>query len=100
MAAVQIDPDEVQRRLTELPGWTYAEAALRREYVFADFVAAFGFMAQVALVAERMNHHPDWTNVYNRVRIRLSTHDAGGVTEEDFELARRIEALAGRAGAG
>lgn len=94
MSAVRLEPDEVRRRLAALPGWTYTEGVLVREYRFTDFVRAFGFMTQVALVAEALNHHPDWSNVYNRVSVRLSTHDAGGVTERDFELARRIEALA------
>ena len=69
--------------------------AAARHCVFKDFVAAFGFMSQVALLAESMNHHPEWSNVYNRVEIALTTHDASGITERDFKLATQIEALLG-----
>jgi 4a-hydroxytetrahydrobiopterin dehydratase len=79
---------------TEAPGWTRAASHLERTFQFKDFVTAFGFMAQSALVAERMNHHPDWENVYRTVRVKLSTHDAGGVTAKDFELARAMSAIA------
>lgn len=89
-----LDADEVARRAAALPGWTVRGAALHRDFAFRDFVEAFGFMARVALVAERMNHHPDWSNVWNRVSITLSTHDAGGVTAADFALAEAIDRLA------
>jgi 4a-hydroxytetrahydrobiopterin dehydratase len=79
---------------TDAPGWTRAGNQLERTFQFKDFVTAFGFMAQSALVAERMNHHPDWENVYRTVRVKLSTHDAGGVTAKDFELARAMSAIA------
>lgn len=84
--------------LAGLPGWTYDEArdALAKRFSFADFVTAFGFMTQVALEAEKMNHHPEWTNVYRHVDIRLTTHDAGGVSELDFALARAIERIVQR----
>nr|WP_207186994.1 4a-hydroxytetrahydrobiopterin dehydratase [Rhodovulum imhoffii] len=77
-------------------GWTLAQDrdALTRSYVFEDFVAAFGFMVRVALAAEKMNHHPEWTNVYRTVHVTLTTHDAGGLTLKDAELARRMDALA------
>ena len=83
--------------LEGLPGWDYdaGAEALVREFGFKDFSQAFGFMAQVALLAEKAGHHPDWSNSYNKVRISLSTHDAGGVTEKDADLAGRINALAG-----
>ena len=68
--------------------------AIRKRYDFADFVQAFGFMARVALVAERMNHHPEWSNVYRTVEVTLSTHDAGGLTRRDVELAQRMDQLA------
>lgn len=88
-------PDtEVDAALAGLPGWTQREGKLHREYRFPDFVAAFGFMAKVALVAERMNHHPEWENVYGTVRVHLTTHDAGGITRRDLELARAMNALA------
>jgi len=75
--------------------WTKENNRLIRTFVFTDFIAAFGFMSRVALVAEKMNHHPEWVNIYNRVEIRLFTHDAGDiVTEKDWELAQRIDELA------
>jgi 4a-hydroxytetrahydrobiopterin dehydratase len=94
MAIAKLDTDEVTRRLAQLPGWTLVAGKLHREYRFADFVEAFGVMASVALVAERMNHHPEWFNVWNTVRIDLTTHDAGGITAKDFELAEAMERLA------
>jgi 4a-hydroxytetrahydrobiopterin dehydratase len=87
---------ELEAALAELPGWSIRGGRLHRELRFADFVEAFGFMSRVALVAERMNHHPDWKNVWNRVEIDLVTHDSGGVTASDIALAREIEALARR----
>lgn len=83
---------------TAPPHWELRDDALHREFRFRDFVEAFSFMAAVALVAERSNHHPDWTNVYATVTIRLTTHDAGGVTEQDVELAKAINAIAARLG--
>lgn len=78
-----------------LPTWTLAAdgAAIRRDFRFRDFNEAWGFMTRVALLAERHDHHPDWSNVWNQVAIRLSTHDAGGVTERDVRLAQAIDAL-------
>lgn len=80
-----------------LPDWGYSSergGCLSRNFVFADFVQAFGFMTQLALHAEKMNHHPEWSNVYNRVNIVLTTHDAGGLTERDITLARLADGLA------
>ncbi len=81
---------------TRLPRWTMDEArdAIRRDFHFADFVAAFGFMSKVALLAEKVDHHPEWSNVYNRVDILLTTHDAGGLSVRDIALAEAIDALA------
>lgn len=73
--------------------WTIKGEKLHREFKFPDFVAAFGFMSQVALLAERANHHPEWSNVYNKVVINLTTHEAGGISKRDFELAHEISAL-------
>jgi 4a-hydroxytetrahydrobiopterin dehydratase len=80
-----------------LPQWQAAEGrdAIRRELKFKDFSQAWGFMTRVALVAEKHDHHPEWSNVWNTVRIELSTHDAGGLTEKDVALARAIDALLG-----
>lgn len=94
--AVMAEPlsdDEIADRLASRPGWELVEGKLHRELRFDDFVSAFGFMSSVALVAEKMNHHPEWTNVYNRVVVDLMTHDADGVTESDFQLAERIDQL-------
>ena len=86
--------DEISRRLEERPGWELVDGKLHRELRFDDFVSAFGFMASVAIVAEKMDHHPEWSNVYNRVTVDLTTHDAGGITDKDFALAGQIDRLA------
>jgi 4a-hydroxytetrahydrobiopterin dehydratase len=79
--------------------WKYADGKLHREYEFEDFVHAFGFMSAGALAAQTMDHHPDWSNVWNKVVIDLSTHDAGGVTALDLELAEKLESFAKKFGA-
>lgn len=89
----RLTDDEIQTRLAEVPAWRLEDGALCRDVKRKDFAQAFGFMSSVALIAEAMNHHPDWSNVWNRVAIRLSTHEAGGITELDFELAKRIDQL-------
>jgi len=99
MATAMLPADEITRRLAQLPGWAVQAGKLHREYRFAGFVEAFGFMASVALVAERMNHHPEWFNVWATVRIDLTTHDAGGITAKDFELAAAMDRIAGDAAA-
>ena len=90
----RLDDDQIAERLTTTPGWAHEGDALRRQFRFGNFVEAFGFMASVALIAERLDHHPEWSNVYNRVDVRLSTHDRGGVTALDFEFASRVNAIA------
>jgi 4a-hydroxytetrahydrobiopterin dehydratase len=95
MASSKLDADEITKRLAGVAGWTVQGGKLHREYKFADFVTAFGFMASAALIAERMNHHPEWSNVYATVVIDLTTHDAGGITANDFALAIAMERLAG-----
>lgn len=87
-----LEEKEILSGLEKLPGWQYRNGRLHKEFRFADFVQAFGFMTRVALLAQSMDHHPDWSNVYNRVTIDLYTHDAGGVTGFDLALAERIEA--------
>ena len=99
MARTKLDDADIARRLRDLPAWSVVAGKLHREYKFLDFVTAFGFMTSGALVAEAMNHHPEWFNVYGTVRIDLTTHDAGGITTNDFELATRFEKLAGGRGA-
>jgi 4a-hydroxytetrahydrobiopterin dehydratase len=93
MAAQLLSPEEIRALPAQLPGWSLSNGKLRRAFVFADFSAAFGFMARVALLAETLGHHPEWSNVYNRVVIDLTTHDAGGLSSLDRELARRINGL-------
>jgi 4a-hydroxytetrahydrobiopterin dehydratase len=97
--AEKLSADVVTARLAQRPLWSLAAGKLRRELAFPDFVRAFGFMSQVALHAERLNHHPEWRNVYGRVEIDLVTHDCGGISERDFELAAIIDALASCSGA-
>lgn len=94
MATPKLSPDEITARLAQLPAWTLAAGKLHREYRFATFVDAFGFMARCALVAEKRDHHPEWFNVYNRVVVDLTTHDAGGISAKDFDLAAEMERLA------
>ena len=86
--------------LVELSGWaeTKGREAIERTFVFNDFNEAFGFMARAALVAEKSDHHPEWRNVYKTVEVELSTHDAGGATSLDIELARAMNAIAGQLG--
>jgi 4a-hydroxytetrahydrobiopterin dehydratase len=91
---MKLSDSDVAARLEDLPQWTLAGGKLHREYKFDDFVAAFGFMASCALVAERMNHHPEWFNVYNKVVVDLATHDVGGISAHDFELAAAMDKLA------
>jgi 4a-hydroxytetrahydrobiopterin dehydratase len=90
-----LSPEQLSRALAELPGWSLVDGKLHREFRFADFVRAFSFMSAVALVAEKRDHHPDWSNVYNRVVVDLTTHDAGGITQSDLDLARAMNELAG-----
>ncbi len=89
-----LSPDALQVALNELSGWSIQDGKLHRQFVFPSFVEAFGFMASVAVVAESKGHHPEWFNVYNRVTIDLTTHDSGGITQKDVDLARRANALA------
>jgi 4a-hydroxytetrahydrobiopterin dehydratase len=87
---------ELQDALLGLPGWTAEGGKLRRTYAFRDFVEAWGFMSAAALIVQQRDHHPEWSNVYNRVHVDLVTHDAKGITARDVELARAMETLAGR----
>ena len=93
MTVRKMTEEEIETRLDELDGWSVLDGKLQRDFTFDDFVAAFGFMAQVALIAESMNHHPEWFNVYNRVSIHLMTHDVDGISNNDFELAERVNRL-------
>jgi 4a-hydroxytetrahydrobiopterin dehydratase len=88
--------DALDKALAGLAGWRRhaTRPAIVKSFSFADFNAAFGFMARVALAAEKLDHHPDWSNVYRHVSVTLTTHDAGGVTERDMALARAMDAIA------
>ncbi|BFM40778.1 hypothetical protein OLK001_27040 [Synechocystis sp. LKSZ1] len=89
----RLSHSELQTALKELPGWSLQGDKLHRQFQFPSFVEAFGFMAQLALVAENLGHHPEWFNVYNRVTIDLTTHDAGGITALDVTFAKKANAL-------
>jgi 4a-hydroxytetrahydrobiopterin dehydratase len=90
----RIPDSQVESALRNLPDWRVVDGKLHREYRFGDFAQAFAFMAAAAIRAEALGHHPDWSNVYNRVTIDLVTHDAGGITPKDLELAAKFEELA------
>ena len=87
---------ELKEALGGLKGWTVVNGKLHKEYKFADFIHAFGFMATAALAIEKMEHHPEWFNVYNRVNVDLTTHDAGGITSKDAELAKILDEIAAK----
>lgn len=97
--ATKLTESQIQNKLTELnaniaQGWSIEAGKLHKEFVFTNFITAFGFMTKVAITAEKMNHHPEWFNVYKKVKVDLTTHDAGGLTDLDFTLAQKMETLA------
>lgn len=98
MAREKLTPQAIDEALAGLDGWTLEAdgAAIFRRFTFKNFSEAFGFMARAALAAEKLDHHPEWFNVYNRVDVRLTTHDADGLTALDFDLAKRMNRLTGR----
>ena len=89
----KLSEQEISNKLSALKGWSAVNGKLHKEFQFKNFVQAFGFMTSIALVAESMNHHPEWFNVYNKVIIDLTTHDVGGISNFDFEFAARMEKL-------
>ncbi|MFT7599087.1 MAG: 4a-hydroxytetrahydrobiopterin dehydratase [Acidimicrobiales bacterium] len=89
-----LDDDSIDRALVDLADWSRSGDRLVAQFIFKSFVAAFGFMTEVAFNAERLNHHPEWSNIYNRVSIELTTHDSGGLTAIDLELAQCVSKLA------
>ena len=93
MAAQRLNEQQRSELASRLPNWSVDGERLRRDFQFRDFIAAFGFMSQVALLAETRHHHPNWSNVYNRVTIELTTHDLGGLSNLDVELAAAIDEL-------
>lgn len=97
MARSRMELTAAKAAMEGVPGWTLTEdgKAISRRFVFRNFSEAFGFMARAALVAEKMDHHPEWSNVYKTVDVTLNTHDAGGLTELDFKLASAMNAIAG-----
>jgi 4a-hydroxytetrahydrobiopterin dehydratase len=92
--ATPFTAQEIDSALDELPGWSRADDAITKSYEFADFASAMAFMARAAPGIDEMDHHPEWSNVYNRVDVRLSSHDAGGVTDRDVRLAMLLDASA------
>jgi 4a-hydroxytetrahydrobiopterin dehydratase len=96
----KLSESEIRSGLRKLTGWTILDGKLHREYKFADFIHAFGFMTSGAIAAEAMGHHPEWSNVYNRVTVDLTTHDAGGISAKDLELAGKLNALYPKAALG
>ena len=91
--ADKMSDSQVREQLAELEEWSLIDGKLRREFKFADFVRAFGFMTSAAIEAEKLNHHPEWSNVYNKVTVNLVTHSAQGITELDFKLAKKLDGL-------
>lgn len=96
MKMTKLTDAQIAEALAALPGWTLVGGKLHREYVFRDFVHAFGFMATSAVAIEARNHHPEWSNVWNRVTVDLTTHDAQGITGKDTALAALLESIAAR----
>lgn len=98
MPAAKLTAAEIESALATLPGWSVADGKLHCEYRFEDFIHAFGFMATAAIAIEKMNHHPEWFNVYNKVTVDLTTHDSGGITAKDVKLAALLDDLARKLG--
>jgi 4a-hydroxytetrahydrobiopterin dehydratase len=94
-APTKLGEKQIENALRALPGWSLRDGKLHRDFKFADFSAAFGFMTRVALAAESRNHHPEWSNVWNRVSVDLVTHESSGITERDVALAQVLSELAG-----
>ena len=95
MAAKRLTDSEIKTNLADVSGWTIEDGKLHKQFQFESFVEAFGFMTSLALIAESMNHHPEWFNVYNQVTIDLMTHDVNGISDFDFMLAKKADELAG-----
>ncbi len=93
MSVSKLTEAEISSAMTQLTGWAVVNGKLQKKWKFADFIAAMGFITKVAMVAEKMDHHPEIFNVYNQVTIDLTTHDAGGISAKDVELAKKIDAL-------
>ena len=94
MSRRKVSEEEIQEALKDLPGWEVKDGKLHKEYKFKDFAAAMGWMVQVGIFADKLNHHPDWCNGYNKVTVDLMTHDMGALSTWDIELAMKMEELA------
>jgi 4a-hydroxytetrahydrobiopterin dehydratase len=94
MALAKLTDEQIKKELTSLEGWSIVNGKLHKDFVFGDFIEAFGFMSKAAIHIEKMNHHPEWFNVYNKIKMDLVTHDAGGITQNDINLARTLNSLA------
>jgi 4a-hydroxytetrahydrobiopterin dehydratase len=90
---IRLSDEQIKTELTGLSGWSVVNGKLHKNFVFDDFVEAFGFMTRAAIHIEKMNHHPEWFNVYNKLSVDLTTHDAGGITQNDIVLARTLNSL-------
>jgi len=90
---MRLNPEEINQELQDLEGWSIVDEKLHKEFLFDTFNQAFGFMTRAAMEIEKMNHHPEWFNVYNRITIELTTHDAGGITKNDINLAKILNSL-------
>ena len=93
MGLTKFSDDQIKEKLKELQGWQLVNGKLHKEFQFKDFNQAFGFMTRAAIHAEKMDHHPEWFNVYNKLKVDLMTHDAGGITENDVKLAKILNSL-------
>jgi len=90
---MKLSSEQISEELKNLPGWSVKDEKLHKDFEFGDFNEAFGFMTRAAMHIEKMNHHPEWFNVYNKLTIDLTTHDAGGITENDINLAKILNSL-------
>ncbi len=90
---MRLSDEQIKTELAGLPGWNVVNSKLHKDFIFDDFVEAFGFMCRAAIHIEKMNHHPEWFNVYNKISVDLTTHDAGGITQNDINLARTLNSL-------
>jgi 4a-hydroxytetrahydrobiopterin dehydratase len=89
----RLTEEQIRTELSGLQGWSVVNGKLHKDFVFDDFIEAFGFMCKAAIHIEKMNHHPEWFNVYNKISVDLVTHDAGGITQNDIALARTLNLL-------
>jgi len=93
MGLAKLTDEEIKKELANLAGWSVVNDKLHKDFVFKNFIEAFGFMTRAALYIEKMNHHPEWFNVYNKLKVDLTTHDAGGITQNDINLAKTLNSL-------